>query len=70
MLELGVLMLNNNPEVFIVLFGFLAILTLGAILGEVAVWVAKRFGFDDPDPTDFMARLEAGEVLDKDNMFR
>ena len=59
----------DNPEVFIVLFGFLAILTLGALLGEVAVWVAKRFGFDDPDPTDFIARLEAGEVLDKDNMF-
>tara|TARA_R100001510_G_scaffold37863_1_gene34210 strand:+ start:288 stop:482 length:195 start_codon:yes stop_codon:yes gene_type:complete len=59
----------DNPEVFIVLFGFLAILTLGALLGEVAVWVAKRFGFDDLDPTDFMARLEAGEVLDKDNMF-
>ena len=59
----------DNPEVFIVVFGFLAILTLGALLGEVAVWVVKRFGFDDPDPTDFIARLEAGEVLDKDNMF-
>jgi len=62
-------MLNNNPEVLFVVYGFLAILTLGAVLGEVAVWVAKRFGFDDPDPIDFMARLEAGEVLDKDNMF-
>ena len=59
----------NNPEILFIVYGFLAILTLGAVLGEVAVWVANRFGFDDPDPTDFMARLEAGEVLDKDNMF-
>ena len=75
----------DNPEVLIIVISFLGILVLGALLaevavwiakllgyefsGEVAVWVAKRFGFDDPDPTDFIARLEAGEVLDKDNMF-
>ena len=31
----------SNPDVFIVLVGFIGIFLIGALLGEVAVWVAK-----------------------------
>jgi len=51
--------------------GFVSIITIGAILGEVAVWIAKMLGFEPVDQydVDFERRLKDGEVLDKDNMF-
>ena len=62
----------SNPDVFIVLVGFIGIILLGALLGEVAVWIAKILGYefiDDQVNVDFMQRLQDGEVLDADNMF-
>jgi|MDSV01.1.fsa_nt_gb hypothetical protein len=63
----------NDPDVFIVLGGLVAILLLGALLGEVAVWIAKLFGFEFEDKeyinTDFVQRLQDGEELSADNMF-
>jgi uncharacterized Tic20 family protein len=63
----------DNPEVFIVLFGFLAILTFGALLGEIAVWIAKLLGYEFSNQefinTDFYQRLQDGEELTSDNMF-
>lgn len=62
-------MTNIEFDILTIAWLFLGLLALGAILGEVAVWIMQRLGFSEDDPTDFMARLEAGEVLDKDNMF-
>ena len=63
----------SNPDVFIVLVGFIGIILLGALLGEVAVWIAKILGYefiDDQVNVDFVQRLQDGEVLDADNMFK
>ena len=63
----------SNPDVFFVLFAFLAIMTIGALLGEVAVWVAKMLGYEFEDQefinTDFYQRLNDGEELTSENMF-
>ena len=62
----------SNPDVFIVLGGFVAIFLIGALLGEVAVFIAKLLGYEDVENkpnVDFWQRLEDGEVLDADNMF-
>ena len=63
----------SNPDVFIVLFAFVAIMTMGGLIGEVAVWVAKRLGFEFEDQeyvnTDFYQRLQDGEELTAQNMF-
>ena len=34
---------SNNPDVFIVFIAFALIMTVGALVGEVAVWVAKNW---------------------------
>jgi hypothetical protein len=63
----------SNPDVFIVLGGFVAIFLLGALLAEVAVFIAKMLGYEDVEDkpnVDFWQRLEDGEVLDADNMFK
>ena len=62
-------MTNIEFDILTIAWLFIGLIALGAILGEVAVWIMQRLGFSEDDPTDFMARLEAGEVLDKDNMF-
>jgi hypothetical protein len=62
----------SNPDVFIVLGGFVAIFLLGALLAEVAVFIAKMLGYEDVEDkpnVDFWQRLDDGEVLDADNMF-
>lgn len=62
----------SNPDVFIVLGGFVAIILLGAFLAEVAVFIAKMLGYEDVEDkpnVDFWQRLDDGEVLDADNMF-
>ena len=63
----------DNPDVFIVLLGFVGIFLVGALLGEVAVWVAKLLGFEFEDQeyinTDFYQRLQDGEELTSENMF-
>ena len=62
----------SNPDVFIVLGGFVAIFLLGALLAEVAVFIAKMLGYEDVKDkpnVDFWQRLEDGEILDADNMF-
>ena len=63
----------DNPEIFIVLMGFIGILVLGALLSEVAVWVAKLLGFEFEDQeyinTDFYQRLQDGEELTSENLF-
>ena len=62
----------SNPDVFIVLGGFIAIFLIGALLAEVAVFIAKMLGYEDVEDkpnVDFWQRLENGEVLDADNMF-
>ena len=51
----------------------MAIFLIGALLGEVAVYIAKLLGFDyeeDQTNVDFLQRLENGEVLDSENMFK
>lgn len=63
-------MTNTELDILTITWLFIALIALGAILGEVAVWIMQRLGFGEDDPTDFMARLEAGEVLDKDNIFK
>jgi len=63
-------MTNIEFDILTIAWLFIGLLALGAILGEVAVWIMQRLGFSEDDPTDFMARLEAGEVLDKDNIFK
>ena len=61
----------SNPDVFIVLVAFIGIFLIGALLGEVAVWVAKILGYEyeEKPNVDFWQRLQDGEVLDADNMF-
>tara|TARA_R100000773_G_scaffold43706_1_gene42740 strand:- start:7848 stop:8066 length:219 start_codon:yes stop_codon:yes gene_type:complete len=63
----------DNPDVFIVLLGFVGIFLVGALLGEVAIWVAKLLGFEFEDKeyinTDFYQRLQDGEELTSENMF-
>ena len=61
----------SNPDVFIVLVGFIGIILLGALLGEVAVRFAKMLGYEyeEKPNVDFWQRLQDGEVLDADNMF-
>ena len=63
----------SNPDVFIVFIAFALIMTMGALLGEVAVWVAKNLGFEFEDQeyinTDFYQRLQDGEVITAQNMF-
>ena len=62
----------SNPDVFIVFGGFVAIFLIGALLGEVAIFIAKMLGYEDvadQPNVDFMQRLQDGEVLDADNMF-
>ena len=61
----------SDPDVFIVLVGFIGIILIGALLGEVAVWVAKILGYEyeEKPNVDFWQRLQDGEVLDADNMF-
>lgn len=61
----------SNPDVFIVLVGFIGIILLGALLGEVAVLIAKMLGYEyeEKPNVDFWQRLQDGEVLDADNMF-
>jgi len=63
----------SNPDVFIVFGGFIAIFLIGALLAEVAVFIAKILGYEDvanQPNIDFMQRLQDGEVLDADNMFK
>jgi hypothetical protein len=62
----------SNPDAFIVLGGFVAIFLIGALLGEVAVFIAKMLGYEDvadQPNVDFMQRLQDGEILHADNMF-
>tara|TARA_R100000742_G_C4198044_1_gene28021 strand:- start:243 stop:452 length:210 start_codon:yes stop_codon:yes gene_type:complete len=62
----------SNPDAFIVLGGFVTIFLIGALLGEVAVFIAKMLGYEDvadQPNVDFMQRLQDGEILHADNMF-
>ena len=62
----------SDPDAFIVLGGFVAIFLIGALLGEVAVFIAKMLGYEDvadQPNVDFMQRLQDGEILHADNMF-
>ena len=62
----------NDPDAFIVLGGFVTIFLIGALLGEVAVFIAKMLGYEDvadKPNVDFMQRLQDGEILHADNMF-
>ena len=62
----------SDPDVFIVLIGFVTIFLIGALLGEVAVFIAKMLGYEDvadQPNVDFMQRLQDGEILHADNMF-
>ena len=64
----------DNPEVFIVLFGFVGIMLFGALLAEIVVWIAKLLGYEFSDEeyinTDFYQRLQDGEELTSENMFK
>ena len=63
----------SDPDVFIVFGGFIAIFLIGALLAEVAVFIAKMLGYEDVEyksNVDFWQRLQDGEVLDADNMFK
>lgn len=64
-------MLAEPIDYYLMFVGFISIITIGAILGEVAVWIAKMLGFEPIQEydVDFVNRLDQGEVLDKDNMF-
>jgi hypothetical protein len=64
-------MLAEPIDYYLMFVGFISIITIGAILGEVAVWIAKLLGFEPVEEydVDFVNRLDQGEVLDKDNMF-
>ena len=62
----------SDPDAFIVLGGFVAIFLIGALLGEVAVFIAKMLGYEDvadKPNVDFWQRLQDGEILHADNMF-
>lgn len=51
---------------------FVFLFVLGALLGEVAEYLAKLFGFGDYDSldlTDFEGRLKNGETLSAENIF-
>tara|TARA_R100000231_G_scaffold4219_2_gene7232 strand:- start:3011 stop:3223 length:213 start_codon:yes stop_codon:yes gene_type:complete len=64
----------DNPEVFIVVLGLVGILLIGALLAELAVWIAKLLGYEFGDEeyinTDFYQRLQDGEELTSENMFK
>lgn len=64
-------MLAEPFDYYLMFVGFVSIITIGAILGEVAVWIARMLGFEIQDEydVDFEQRMIDGEVLDKDNMF-
>ena len=64
-------MLAEPIDYYLMFVGFISIITIGAILGEVAVWIAKMLGFEPVEEydVDFVNRLDQGEVLDKNNMF-
>ena len=52
---------------------FVTLFSIGALLGEVAVFIAKMLGYEDvaeKPNVDFMQRLQDGEVLHADNMFK
>jgi hypothetical protein len=61
----------NDISIIYIAFGLLAFLCLGALLGEVAVRLAKMFGFEyeQKSNVDFMDRLNKGEVITANNMF-
>jgi len=62
----------SDPDAFIVLGGFVTIFLIGALLGEVAVFIAKMLGYEDvadKPNVDFWQRLQDGEILHADNMF-
>ena len=62
----------SDLDAFIVLGGFVTIFLIGALLGEVAVFIAKMLGYEDvadQPNVDFMQRLQDGEILHADNMF-
>jgi len=64
-------MLAEPIDYYLMFLGFISIIMIGALLGEVAVWIAKMLGFEPVEEydVDFERRLNDGEVLDKDNMF-
>ena len=64
-------MLAEPIDYYLMFLGFISIIMIGALLGEVAVWIAKMLGFEPVDQydVDFEQRMIDGEVLDKDNMF-
>jgi hypothetical protein len=64
-------MLAEPIDYYLMFVGFISIIMIGALLGEVAVWIAKLLGFEPVEEydVDFVNRLDQGEVLDKDNMF-
>ncbi len=64
-------MLAEQIDYYLMFLGFISIIMIGALLGEVAVWIAKMLGFEPVQEynVDFERRLKDGEVLDKDNMF-
>mgnify|MGYP003121334560 FL=1 len=64
-------MLAEPFDYYLMFVGFISIITIGAILGEIAVWIARMLGFEIQDEydVDFEQRMIDGEVLDKDNMF-
>ena len=64
-------MLAEPFDYYLMFVGFIGIFTIGAMLGEVAVWIARMLGFEIQDEfdVDFEQRMIDGEVLDKDNMF-
>lgn len=64
-------MLAEPIDYYLMFLGFISIIMIGALLGEVAVWIAKMLGFEPVEEydVDFERRLNDGEVLNKDNMF-
>ena len=64
-------MLAEPIDYYLMFLGFISIIMIGALLGEVAVWIAKMLCFEPVEEYDvyFERRLNVGEVLDKDNMF-
>ena len=66
-------MLAKSLEYLVLFYGFAGLFILGAVLGELSVWIAKILGYDFDDKkleaTDWLERLNNGEVLHKDNLF-
>ena len=66
-------MLATSIDYLVMFYGFAGLLILGAVLGELSVWIAKILGYDFDDKkieaTDWIERLDNGEILHKDNMF-